>query len=105
MQIQLDTKTLITGIAMGAIITIAIGAGVGSADADRFGIAIPEKGTALVRTDDGGFYIVTAATGMASRVLQYRDLSADSTDPRTSKGVPFNVNTLSQPVKSYKEGG
>jgi len=91
MELKLDVKTLVIGIAMGVIITAVIGAGVGSADADRFGIAIPSstgEGYALVRTADDGLYIVSAKSGMAVRVLQ-AGIKAEPDDRRDAKSNSF----------------
>jgi len=69
MQLRLDVKTLIVGIVLGVIITAAIGAGVGSADATRFGIAVQNKGAALVRTSNGNLFIVEPPSTKARLVL------------------------------------
>lgn len=96
MQPKLDVKTLVIGIVLGIILTAAIGAGVGSADASRFGIALPFKGSALVQTNDGSFYIVNSENGMATRVLTAR-LNADPDDSRTSRAAPFNLRGPARP--------
>ena len=102
MELKLDIKTLVVGIVLGVIITVVLGAGVGSADADRFGIAIENKGSALVKTQDGNFYIVNAENGVATRILEARSLSADPDDQRPTKGNPFNISGPGVPSRSSK---
>jgi hypothetical protein len=102
MELKLDVKTLVIGIALGIIITAVIDAGVGSADADRFGIAIPSsigEGSALVRTADDGLYIVNAKSGMAIRVLQ-ANINADPMDRRDTKNRPFSLSGSSRPQET-----
>lgn len=99
MQLKLDVKTLVVGIALGVIITVVLGAGTGSADADRFGIAIQDEGSALVRTSNGDFYIVNPENGMATRVLLRRSLNDTPTRNRDSGGGPFSLSSLSQPPR------
>jgi hypothetical protein len=89
MELKLDVKTLVIGIAIGVIVTAVIGAG--SADKADFGIAIPSstgEGSALVRTADDGLYIVNSKSGMAIRVL-HAILKADASERRDTKGRPF----------------
>jgi hypothetical protein len=97
MELKLDVKTLVIGIAIGVIVTAVIGAnGAGEAD---FGIAIPSstgEGSALVRTADDSLYIINAKSGMAVRVLQ-AILRAEPMDRRDAKGRPF---FLSQPPET-----
>jgi len=100
MQLKLDAKTLIIGIVLGVIITAAIGAGVGSADADRFGIAIQPKGAALIRTSDGNFYVITSDNAMATRVLLRRSLSNDPDRPRDSRAWPFGLSGVTRPGRT-----
>jgi hypothetical protein len=90
MQLKLDVKTLIVGIALGVIVTAAIGASVGAADAARFGIAIAQGGSAIVKTDTGGVYIISTKNGMATRVL----LAGQGAEPggrRDSRAGPFSL--------------
>ena len=68
MRLELDVKTLVVGIALGVILTVALGAAGGSADKADFGIAIENKGTALVKAQDGSFYIVDSQSTEAKRV-------------------------------------
>ena len=96
MRLKLDVKTLIAGFALGIIVTIAIGAGSGGADADRFGISVDEKGLAVVRNRAGDFFIVNPITGMAVRVLHARRLSDDAGRSRDSRGRIFNYNRGSE---------
>ncbi|MEE9370657.1 MAG: hypothetical protein V3W45_04205 [Sedimentisphaerales bacterium] len=100
MQLRLDVKTLIVGIVLGVIITAAIGAGVGSADATRFGIAIEPDGAALVQTSGGALYIVNPRNGMAVRVLEAAGLKVDPKDSRSSKGRPFSISGSGRARKS-----
>jgi len=100
MELKLDVKTLVIGIAIGVIVTAVIGAG--SADKADFGIAIPSatgEGSALVRMADDGLYIVNSKSGMAVRVLQ-ATIRAEPIDRRDAKGRPFSLNTPSQPTKT-----
>jgi hypothetical protein len=101
MELKLDVKTLVTGIAIGVIVTAVIGAG--SADKADFGIAIPSatgEGAALVRTADDALYIVNSKSGMAIRVL-YGTLRAEPIDRRDIKGKPFFLSGPSQsPTKT-----
>jgi hypothetical protein len=100
MELKLDVKTLVIGIALGIIITAVIGAG--SADKADFGIAIPSsigEGAALVRTADDGLYIVNSKSGMAIRVLQ-ATINAEPSDRRNTKGKPFSLSSSSQPPKT-----
>jgi hypothetical protein len=102
MELKLDVKTLVIGIALGIIVTAVIGAGVGSADKTDFGIAIPSyagEGSALVRTADDGLYIVNPKNGMAVRVLQ-ASINAEPSDRRNTKGKPFSLSSSSQSPKT-----
>jgi hypothetical protein len=93
MELKLDIKTLVIGIAIGVIVTAVIGAG--SADKTDFGIAIPSnvgEGSALVRTVDDGLYIVNPKSGMAIRVLQ-ASIRAEPYDRRDIKGKPFFLSS------------
>ena len=93
MQIKIDIKTLIIGIISGVVLTAVIGADIGSADADRFGIAVNDKGYAVVRTDDGGLYIINPNRGMAVRVLHAPSLSDNPDNSRNSRGRLFNLSS------------
>jgi hypothetical protein len=89
MELKLDVKTLVIGIAIGVAVTAVIGAG--SADKADFGIAIPSangEGAALVRTADDGLYVITSRSGMAVRVLQ-ANIKAEPYDRRESRNRPF----------------
>ncbi len=100
MELKLDVKTLIIGIAVGVIITAAIGAGVGSADVDRFGIAIEQKGSALVRTSEGDFYVVSPDNGMAARVLTFANLDSKPSDSRSARGGIFSISGARRPERA-----
>jgi hypothetical protein len=100
MELKLDVKTLVIGIAIGVIVTVVIGAG--SADRADFGITIPStlgEGSALVRTSDDSLYIVNAKTGMAVRVLLATSLRTEPSDRRDTRGKAFS---LSAPGESPK---
>ncbi len=92
MEIKLDFKTLIVGIILGMILAFALAFN-GSADQADFGIAIQEKGSALVQTTGGDFWIVDSDNGMATRVLIQPSLSDDPDTSRSSRDtVPLNFN-------------
>ncbi len=100
MELKLDVKTLVIGIAIGVAVTAVIGAG--SADKADFGIAIPSsvaEGSALVRTADDALYIVNPKSGMAVRVLQ-ASIRSDPYDRRDNKGRPFSLSAPSQPSET-----
>jgi len=80
---------------LGIMITAVIGASVGSADKADFGIAIGDKGTALVRTSNGGLYVVSSKNGMAIRVLR-ASIKADPDDRRSAGGKPFFLGSSSR---------
>jgi len=98
MKITIDIKTLIAGMILGAIIIMVSGAGEGSADTDRFGIAIPTDGYGLIRTQDGGFFVVNPKNAMASRVMSYSNLTSTPDNSRTIKGYLLNTDTISRPI-------
>ncbi len=97
MYLKLDVKTLIIGILLGAVLVSVIGADIESADVARFGIAL-QQGPALVKTLDGGLYVVNADTGMATPVLQARSTNASPGDSRDYRSAIFNLNTITRPV-------
>ena len=103
MQLKLDGKTLMVGIAVGVVLTVAIGAGVGSADAARFGIAVEEKGAALVQTSSGSLYIVSPRTAMATRVLRQSSFSPEPGDSRNSRGTPLSLTIRTDVKKSSRK--
>jgi len=94
MELKLDVKTLIIGIVLGVIITVGSGLNGGSADRADFGIAIENKGFALVRTSDGSFYIVDAERSAAEAVEnkskgardRYFNFSTSSPGTRAGRG-------------------
>jgi hypothetical protein len=105
MELKLDVKTLVIGIAIGVIVTAAIGAG--SANKADFAIAVPSangEGSALVRTADDALYIVNARNGMASRVLQ-ASIQAETNERRNPRYKPFFLSSPSKdeeaPAKRY----
>jgi hypothetical protein len=105
MELKVDVKTLVIGIAIGVIVTVVIGAGYGSADKADFGIAIPSaigESSALVRTADDALYIISAKSGMAVRVLQ-ASIKAEPYDRRDIKGKPFFLSGMESPRPSRVE--
>src|SRR4030042_300559 len=98
MELKLDVKTLVIGIAIGVVVTAVIGAG--SASEADFGIAIPSsaagESAVLVRTADNGLYLINSKSGMAVRGLQATARS-EPTDRREARGKPFY---LSAPAKA-----
>lgn len=68
MELKLDVKTLVVGIALGVILAATLGANGGSADKADFGIALENKGLALVMTANGSFYVVDGEKATAERV-------------------------------------
>jgi hypothetical protein len=95
MELKLDAKTLVIGILLGVVIMIVLGVdgakdrGVitgqradktnlfGSSDRTDYGLAVGIDGMALVRVDNGDFYIVNPKSAMAMRVLRARRLSEE----------------------------
>jgi hypothetical protein len=100
MRITIDVKTLIVGIILGALIIMVAGSGVGSADADRFGISIEKDGYALIRTQDGGFYVVNPKTAMGSRVMSYNNISSTPDSNRTTNSYFLSIDSVSKPQTS-----
>ncbi|MBN1393260.1 MAG: hypothetical protein JW947_10725 [Sedimentisphaerales bacterium] len=101
MELKLDVKTLVIGIAVGVIFTAVIGAG--SADKADFGIAIPSNlgdGAALVRTSDDSLFIINAKTGMAVRVLLASSIRAEPGDRRDTRGRPLSLSASGQAQKT-----
>lgn len=63
MKITLDVKTLIVGIAIGALFTFALGiSGTGEAD---FGFSAPSGGRAVIKSDKQRAYVLDMDTGKA----------------------------------------
>ncbi len=96
MQLKLDVKTLAIGVVLGAILVIALGAGSGSADADRFGIAVGNNGSAVVKAQDGSLYIVDIRSGMATLVLAETKLNRIPSSGRNPNAYMFNLSRTSQ---------
>lgn len=91
MELKLDVKTLIIGMALGVILASVMGAG--SADESDYGLAISDSGFALVRTASGAFYLVDAKNAKAERI-------EDRT--RGSKNRYFNFDSsASEKTKEY----
>ena len=101
----MKVKTLAIGILLGAAIIIALGANgerpisrlvdtspaSGTADKADFGLSVNSGGMALVRTQNGDFFIVNPTTGVANRVLHARRVSDDPTrSNRDNKSKMFN---------------
>lgn len=105
MELKLDVKTLVIGIAIGVAVTAVIGAGGGStADKADFGIAIPSangEGAALVRTADDGLYVIGAKSGMAVRVLQ-AGIRSEPYDRRDYRGRLFYLSAPSKAEEAPK---
>ena len=93
MELKLDLKTLVIGIALGIIITLGIGA-VSSVYYPPFAIPIRPDGTVLVKTQNGIFYIVSPLRAMASQVLE-ADIKSNSNDVRKPDNPPFTDNSPS----------
>ena len=102
MELRVDVKTLVAGIVLGVIITAALGA-VGSADKTDFGIALPFKGLAIVRTENGSLFVVNSENGMAVRVLEARNMRTDPDDNRTRDSRFFNLSGRGQPARGSTE--
>jgi len=99
MELKVDVKTLVAGIVLGVIIAAALGA-VGSADETDFGIAVPFKGSAIVRTGDGRLFVVNSENGMAVRVLEATNMKTDPDDSRTRRDSRFfNLSGRGQPAR------
>lgn len=81
MELKLEVKTLIVGIALGVIVTAALGQVSGSADKADFGIAVQTRGFALVRTTEGLLYAVDLGKAKAELI--------ENTDNRNR---PLNLN-------------
>lgn len=107
MELKLDVKTLVIGIAIGVVVTAVIGAGYGDADKADFGIAMASstgEGSALVRTSDDSLFVINPKSGMAIRVLQ-GGINTEPFDRRDVKGRPFSLNSPSQSPKTPKGTG
>jgi hypothetical protein len=68
MELKLDVKTLMIGIALGVIVTASLGQIGGSADKADFGIAVENRGFALVRSVDGLLYAVNLERAKAELI-------------------------------------
>jgi len=119
MEIRLEAKTLAIGVLLGAVLTIVLGADavrdrvtgrlintsglVENAERTDYALTIGQNGLALVRAQNGDFFIVNPTTGMATRVLHARRLSDDATrNNRDYRGKQFNYS-VGVPVE--EEGG
>jgi len=109
MEIRLEAKTLAIGVLLGAVLTIVLGANnlrdratgrlinpstlVENAERTDYALTIGQSGFALVRTQNGDFFVVNPTTGMATRVLHTRRLTDDpSRNNRDSRGKQFNYS-------------
>ncbi|UCC22482.1 MAG: hypothetical protein JSW23_12035 [Planctomycetota bacterium] len=88
MELKLDVKTLIIGIALGVIVTATLGQVSGSADKADFGIAVQTRGFALVRAVDGLLYSIDMEKSKAELI--------ENTDNRNR---PLNLNTALAPER------
>jgi hypothetical protein len=121
MEIRLEAKTLAIGVLLGAVITILLGADnirdratgrlitastlVENAERTDYALTIPQSGVALVRTQNGDFFIVNPTSGMAVRVLHARRLSDDPTrNNRDYRGKQFNYS-VGVPIEEEQGGG
>jgi len=119
MEIRLEAKTLAIGVLLGAVLTIVLGVDavrdratgrlvntstlVENAERTDYALTIGQSGSALVRVQNGDFFIVNPASGMATRVLRSRRLGDDATrSNRDSRGKQFNY---SAGVPVEEEGG
>ena len=93
MELKLDVKTLVIGIALGFVIALAIGSG--SVYYPPFATPIKPDGTALVKTQGGHFYIVSPLRAMASQVLE-ADIKSNADDVRRPDNPPFTDNSPSR---------
>ena len=89
MQLKLDVKTLVIGVALGAVLAAAIGA-VGSADQADFGIALANRGRALVKAQDGALYVIDVDRAEAE-IVEY--------ESGPYRGRTFNLTRPAQPQK------
>lgn len=104
MELKVDVKTLVAGIVLGVVITASLGA-IGSADETDFGIALPNKGSAIVRTEDGSLFVVNSENGMAVRVLEATNIRVDPDDSRTRNSRFFNLSGRGQPARGSTKSG
>jgi hypothetical protein len=88
MELKLDVKTLITGIALGVIVMAALGQVSGGADKADFGIAVSTRGLALVRSLDGTLYAVDLEKASA-RTIENKD----------NRNRPLNLNVALTPER------
>lgn len=88
MELKLEVKTLIIGIALGVIVTAALGQVSGGADKADFGIAVQTRGSALVRSLDGLLYAVDMEKAKAELI--------ENTDNRNR---PLNLNVALTPER------
>ncbi len=88
MELKLDVKTLIIGIALGVVVTASLGQVSGSADKADFGIAVQNRGLALVRSVDGLLYVVDLEKAKAELI--------ENTDNRNR---PLNLNVALTPER------
>ncbi len=121
MEIRLEAKTLAIGVLLGAIITIVLGADaardratgrlintstlVENAERTDYALTIGQSGFALVRAQNGDFFVVNPASGMATRVLHSRRVSDDPTrSNRDYRGKQFNYS-VGVPIEEEQGGG
>jgi hypothetical protein len=97
MQLKFDVKMLVIGMILGLALAAVLGVdGAGSADADRFGIAVEKEGVAVIRDRGGDFFVLNTTTGMATRVLVQRRLGYDVDHSRDDNGRIFNYSQTRQ---------
>ncbi len=69
MKTNIDIKSLIIGILLGAVVFLAMGQGLSGAGKADFAIAVQNGGDALVRSDDGTIYSVDLQRARAEIVV------------------------------------
>lgn len=88
MELKLEVKTLIIGIALGVIVMAALGQVSGSADKADFGIAVQTRGFALVRTMEGLLYAVDIEKAKAELI-----------ENEDNRNRPLNLNVAFMPER------
>ncbi len=88
MELKLDVKTLIIGIALGVVVTASLGQVSGSADKADFGIAVQTRGLALVRSLEGLLYTVDLEKATAELI-----------ENKDNKNRPLNLNVALTPER------
>jgi hypothetical protein len=120
MEIRLEAKTLAIGVILGAVITILLGADVPrdratgrlvtpstlveNAERTDYALTVTQSGFALVRVQNGDFFIVNPTTGVATRVLHARRVNDDPTrSNRDYRAKQFNYS-VGVPIEEEQGG-